>query len=938
MSHHLLSGAEQLLLALVLAGTGVMIAWQARAEWTARLGWSPLARSIALLGSTARFRRDRDRDSYPEWSGPLVAARISEGARMSDGESSPSRRSSTPASTPASASKGSGPLESAVSPDTAPGSSAGSGSAPLLPGPDRSWDRMTDGFVGAATEAEVLDHALQAVLHSLGATKVSVVARNPHLEGSRVRVLELDPRIESGARSLSIHIDDDLWARVPKAPLVFDHRSPDPDLPVPEGLGRFLRWGEGRRIAASALAPLSVSPDRKLGRERLSVGFLAVQWWEPVPPDLEPHRVLHFLSALASSALGRIYKDDAALYAERRHAELFESVPMPLFEADLDGRIQQSNPAFHRLLGLDPGAPPAEIRLCDLYADPDHGMEWENEVRRGRPTASRVLELTTPRGESVWVEASAARVRGASNGAEVLKGGLLDVTHRIRAETEARVLADALTQSQEAIALADESGTIGYVNPAYLRMTGFRRNQLIGQSLIIRDEHPIPEIWEELRSGGSDRRHLMSRRATGDLFREFRTITPLRDRSGRITHYVSVSRDVSEERALEEQLQQAQKMEAVGRLAGGVAHDFNNLLTVMNGHVQLILAHLEADSPIRGDLEGIIQAGNRASALVDQLLTFSRRRPVETGALDVAAVLRTMESLLQRLINADVELVVEVDPELWPVAITRTRLEQVMANLVVNARDAMPDGGRLLIRAQNLPGWVEGGGKENVLITVSDTGTGIAPEIRDRIFEPFVSTKGEGRGTGLGLSTVYGIVKQAEGEIGVASEMGEGTTFALRFPRATAECDEIDESGQMVSSERMEAFRGTEHILLAEDHDLVRSITRIMLEDFGYRVTEVVDGWRAREILAADPDTYHLVLTDLTMPRLRGDELAAWIRQRRPDFPILYMSGYGQGSGEAAREVPGMPIPTVYKPFTVAELAQAVRERLDRARASAASA
>ena len=893
MSHYLLSGVEPLLFALVLAGIGMAIVLQ-----------SDRVRP-------ARVQRGGLDDAEP--MGPHIAARLSDGARTSE-----AARSSEPS-----------PRSSGGTP-----SSGGKGAAPIHSGLDRSWDRVADGFVGAVTEAEVLDHALQAALHSLGATVVSIVARNPYLVGSEVRVLELDPRVESRVRTLSSDIDGDLWKRIPLEPRLFDHRSPDPQFPVPDGLHRILRWGEGRRIAASALAPLTVSPDRNLGDGRVTVGFLAAQWWEPVPGDLEPRRILHFLTVLASSALGRVYKDDAALYAERRHAQLFEAVPMPLFEADLDGWIRQSNPAFHRLLGLDPVSPPAEIRLCDLYADPDHGMEWEDEVRRGTPTVSRILELTTPRGESVWVEASAARIRGASNGAEVLKGGFLDVTHRVRAETEARVLADALTQSQEAIALADESGTIGYVNPAYLRMTGFRRNQLLGQSLVIRDEHPIPGIWDELRSGGSDRRHLMSRRASGDLFREFRTITPLRDRSGRITHYVSVSRDVSEERALEEQLQQAQKMEAVGRLAGGVAHDFNNLLTVMNGHVQLILAHLESDSPIRGDLEGIIQAGNRASALVDQLLTFSRRRSVETGALNVAAVLRAMESLLQRLINADVELVVEVDPELWPVAITRTGLEQVMANLVVNARDAMPQGGRILVRAQNLPGWVEGGGKENVLITVSDTGTGIDPEIRDRIFEPFVSTKGEGRGSGLGLSTVYGIVKQAEGEIGVASEVDEGTTFALRFPRAEAECDEMEEAGQTASSERMEAFRGTERILLAEDHDLVRSITRIMLEDFGYQVTEVVDGWRAREILASDPGSFHLLLTDLTMPRLRGDELAAWIRERQPDFPILFMSGYGQGGDDTIREVPGAPIATVYKPFTVAELARAVRDLLDGSRAS----
>ncbi len=791
---------------------------------------------------------------------------------------------------------------------------------------DRRWDRISDGFVGAVTERDVLDHGLEAALHLLEATVVSVAVRNPLLVDSPIKVLELDPRVDPRSRSLLRNMDSDLWSRIPPEPKVYHHRRPDPDHPVPPGFSPFLRLGEGGRIFASALAPLTVGTDADGGRAPM--GLLAVQWWGPIPDDVRPNRLLRFLSALASSALDRVYKSEAAIHAERRHAQLFEAVPMPLFEADLQGRLLEANPAFRALFGLEGDDGHTAIRLYDLYADREEGRDWEDEIRRGIPAGSRLLEMRNVAGESVWVEASAARVQRGVGGGEVLKGGLLDVTHRIRAETEARVLADALTQCQEAIALADESGSVRYVNPAYLRMTGFRRKELVGESLVFRDEHPIPGLWEELRSGGSDRRHLMSRRASGDVFKEFRTITPLRDRGGRITHFVSVSRDMSEEQALEEQLQQAQKMEAVGRLAGGVAHDFNNLLTVMNGHVQLILTHLDPGSPIRGDLEGIIQAGSRASDLVDQLLTFSRRRPLDdTGALDVAGVLGSMETLLQRLINADVELVVEVDPELWPVVITRSRLEQVMANLVVNARDAMPKGGRILIRAQNLLGWVEGGSKDNVLITVSDTGTGIAPEIRDRIFEPFVTTKGEGRGSGLGLSTVYGIMQQAGGEIGVASEVGEGTTFALRFPRANGECG--DGGCDRISTGGTDGLRGQETILLAEDHDLVRNITRIMLEDFGYRVTEAVDGWRAREILAANPDAFQLVVTDLTMPRLGGDDLAAWIRTRRPDFPILFMSGYGREEARDEIGIPGAPIPTVHKPFTVAELAGAVRQLLD---------
>ena len=400
-----------------------------------------------------------------------------------------------------------------------------------------------------------------------------------------------------------------------------------------------------------------------------------------------------------------------------------------------------------------------------------------------------------------------------------------------------------------------------------------------------------------------------------------------------------LEREVSEreeaEKALklsEEQLIQAQKMEAIGRLAGGVAHDFNNLLTVINGYSELMEAQLPDDEDLRSSLREIHRAGERAAALTRQLLAFSRKQVLQPELLDLNAVVSEVEKLLRRLIGEDVALVTRLDPALGSVKADPGQLEQVLMNLAVNARDAMPEGGTLTIETANAmldtgfamahPGARSG---EYAVLTVADTGIGMSDEVRSHAFEPFFTTKDQGKGTGLGLATAYGIVKQSDGYITVDSEAGRGTTFRIYLPRA---------AGAAVPSglgERpAQSPRGTETILLVEDEPGVRRLSRTILEAQGYSVLEAASGDEALKVARSHTGVIHLVATDVIMPGMSGRVLWDRLRVLRPDARVLFMSGYTDDA-IARHGVLERGIAFLQKPFTPQRLAEKVREVLDAA-------
>ncbi|HUZ45802.1 MAG TPA: response regulator [Terriglobia bacterium] len=407
----------------------------------------------------------------------------------------------------------------------------------------------------------------------------------------------------------------------------------------------------------------------------------------------------------------------------------------------------------------------------------------------------------------------------------------------------------------------------------------------------------------------------------------------LKDRRARLP--VAIKRALREKaeresrRRLEEQLQQSQKMEAIGRLAGGVAHDFNNLLTVIAGYCQLLLDRLGPNDPMRTSVGQIKEAGDRAASLTRQLLAFSRKQVLAPQVLNLNQVVANMNKMLTRLIGEDVELVTICFPGLWRVKADPGQIEQVMMNLAVNARDAMPRGGKLTIETANanldknfpdqhfviIPG-------SYVMLAVSDTGTGMNQEIRSRIFEPFYTTKELGKGTGLGLSTVYGIVKQSGGYIWVYSEPEKGTTFKVYLPRAEADAEEPKQAESVLRTQA-----GSETILLVEDNEAVRTFVRCVLEARGYRLLEAGGSEDALKAVERHAGPIHLLLTDVVMPRMSGTELALRIASLHPETKVLYMSGYTDnaivhhGVLDAGRHF-------LQKPFIPEALTQKIREVL----------
>jgi signal transduction histidine kinase/HAMP domain-containing protein len=379
----------------------------------------------------------------------------------------------------------------------------------------------------------------------------------------------------------------------------------------------------------------------------------------------------------------------------------------------------------------------------------------------------------------------------------------------------------------------------------------------------------------------------------------------------------------------QEQVRQLQKMEAVGRLAGGIAHDFNNLLTVISGHGQLLLRQLAPGDPLRGQIETIETTAERAALLTRQLLAFSRKQVLAPTMLDLNDVVSGMAQMLQRLIGESIDLVFSPGPHLGRVKVDPGQLEQVIVNLVVNARDAMPNGGRIIIETSNVelggqPAGRHGGVSSgwHVMLAVRDTGTGMDAETQARIFEPFFTTKGPGKGTGLGLATVYGVVNQSGGSISVDSEPGAGTTFTIYFPRVDGIPEPVEKAAGLPPS------RGSETILVVEDENEVRALVQRVLEDYGYGVLSAGRGAEALRIAEQRSGPIHLLLTDIVMPEVSGPALAERLVSLRPEMAVLYMSGYTDASIIGHGHL-GQGIPFIQKPFTPEALARKIRAVLD---------
>ncbi len=654
-----------------------------------------------------------------------------------------------------------------------------------------------------------------------------------------------------------------------------------------------------------------------------------------------------------------------------------------------------------------------------------------------------------------------ARPAGQETDSEEMEGFVTDISGSKRAEEDLRKLSRAVEHSPASVVITDTKGTIEYVNPAFTRVTGYAREEVIGQNpRILKSGESPPEtyaaLWDAITHGREWHGEFHNRRKDGTLYWEFASISPIVDADGCTTHFIAVkedmtsrkeaeaalgkselyyrsliehaldltavlapdgtllfvsgsserllgirpedargrnafdlihgedvahvkeriagvlsrgslfehvefrvrhadgtwrtlsaigkpmppetgiqgliinARDISERLELEAQLMQSQKMEAVGRLAGGVAHDFNNLLTAILGYTELLLQDVGPDDPKSAELNEILAAAQRAAALTRQLLTFSRKQVVQVETVDVAVAIRGMEQMLRRVIGEDVELHRLPAREPGHIRADRSQIEQLLLNLVVNARDAMPKGGRLRIEASDvsrnadrLPGDLPNV-RSWVVLSIADSGVGMEPETLHHMFEPFFTTKPKGKGTGLGLATVYAIVHQSGGFTEVTSAVGEGTTFRVFFPRAEEGSAPQDRGAS--GARRRPLATGSETILLVEDEDLVRKLAADVLHGRGFTVLSAASGPEALALAAANAAAIRLVVSDVVMPGMSGPQMAAELAARGHRFPVLYMSGYAE-SDSGALLPEGAPL--LQKPFSPDTLVRRVRAFLD---------
>jgi two-component system, cell cycle sensor histidine kinase and response regulator CckA len=509
------------------------------------------------------------------------------------------------------------------------------------------------------------------------------------------------------------------------------------------------------------------------------------------------------------------------------------------------------------------------------------------------------------------------------------------IVERKRAEAERERLMAAIDQAGEMVCITDPDGTIQYVNPAFETVTGFSREEVIGQNPRIQnsgkqDEAFYQEMRATLSGGRTWKGRMVNKRKDGTLYTEDATISPVCDADGRILSFVAVKRDITEHLRLTAQFQQAQKMESVGRLAGGVAHDYNNMLSVIIGFSELALGKTNPSQPIHADLVEILLAARRSAEITRQLLAFARSQTIAPEVLDLNGTIEGMLKMLRRLIGEDIDLAWLPDTDLWPVRMDPAQIDQILANLCVNARDAITDIGKVTIETENItfdaaycadhPGFLPG---EHVMLAVSDNGCGMDEETRNHLFEPFFTTKEVGKGTGLGLATVYGIVKQNDGFINVYSEPGAGTTFKIYLPRHAGLGIQ-----KKVESAVTTPLSQDETVLLVEDEVSILKMSSMMLESLGYKVLAANDPDEGERLAVEHEGEIHLLMTDVVMPGMNGRDLAKRLQAVRPAMKCLFMSGY-TADVIAHRGVLDEGVNFIQKPFSKKELAGKVRRALE---------
>jgi len=638
--------------------------------------------------------------------------------------------------------------------------------------------------------------------------------------------------------------------------------------------------------------------------------------------------------------------------SEERLKSILRSIPDIIYRLDPEGNVTFISAAVERY----------GYRVSDLLGksiielvhpeDKEKSKYHINERRTGdRRTKSFELRLVTANGKPVYFEdrtesvpmepvflLEAEGIYATSQPEQTTfigtQGIARDITDRKKTEGEASMLAQALKCISECVTITDLQNNIIFVNDAFLQKYGYESHELIGKPIsIVRSENIQNESKEEIlpatKSGGW-KGELLNKKKDGAEFPVHLSTSVINDSGGYPIALIGVATDITERKRLETQLQQSQKLEAIGKLAGGIAHDFNNLLTVIQGYSDLLLAKISVNDPINNQIRQIYDAANRAESLTGQLLAFSRKQLMKPRVIDLNHLINEMEDMLERLIGADINFVINLSSELGMIKADSGQIEQVIMNLAVNARDAMQNGGILTFETLNTkidhrfkddyPEAIVG---NYIELKISDSGFGMDKETQAHIFEPFFTTKEKGAGTGLGLATVYGIIKQSGGYIYVQSELTKGTTFNLYFPRVDEPLD--SEEKEKIADANL---YGNETILVVEDQNEVRQLIIDALKIYGYNVLEAPHCGSALLTCEKYQGKIDLIISDIVMPQMNGQELVERLIPLQPQMKVLFISGYSENVFSDRNTLdPGMSY--VQKPFTPMELLGKLRHVLD---------
>jgi len=665
-----------------------------------------------------------------------------------------------------------------------------------------------------------------------------------------------------------------------------------------------------------------------------TVGFITLHNKQPPPFTYQDFELGTLMASYSCEKLRATQAIETLRKRETEYRKLFNNLPDVFYRTDLDGKIVMASPAIVNLLG----SKMEEIigtNARDYYLYPQKRDELLELLSEKESVDGFEFQLKRKNATVIWVSVNAHYCRDEAHNIIGVEGIIRDVTERKKSEEAHMRLATAVEQAAELILITDTDGTIQYVNPSFERITGYTREELIGENSRIlksgkHDQAFYKDLWDTIHSGNVWRGRIVNKTKNGRLYQEEATITPIRDSAGNIINFVGVKRDVTRESMLEKQLQQAQKMEAIGTLAGGIAHDFNNILAAISGYSELARLDMKNNPRATNNLDKVLKASYRAKELVSQILTFSRRADYENKPVHISSIVKEALKLMRASLPTTIEIQQNIDQDIGNVLADPTQIHQVLMNICTNAGHAMRDMGGILQVTLNRPkGDPEftlqfpGQDPESHLrLKISDTGHGMPPEVLERIFDPYFTTKEKGEGTGLGLAVVHGIVKNHNGHIAVSSKVGKGSTFCVYLPRIARRAKRWQkDTAQTIP-------RGNEHILLVDDEKDIVQMEQQMLERLGYLITIRTDSEKALQDFQSQPNKFDLVITDMTMPKMTGDLLAQEIRKIDPAVPIILCTGFSTKiSAETARSI-GIS-EYMLKPLALDKLAKTVRDLLD---------